>query len=287
MHGMRYESSCDGDGPIDRNHQDASSVPFATGMAGGTMTTSSSLYRNSHGSVLPLQQPAPSLSQPQQFQQVPHGPPDQHQLRTNVQELQRQLEGANESIFELQAQLATVEVESRYRIQQAERDAQEHVRSLQEQLRRAQHEANVAHNRLRVLERLDPSRKPTKSATTPASKSSSSTKSFLVDGENKIHDQRQSLIQPTPSPQKVVESELRVDLNLNTVSSSTTTKGSVTNPEHIGTEKRTKRLGSPLLSPPTQYNNQGSLINEPKTGLGRGQDWQRDCYCYTCLHHRR
>eukprot|EP00978_Attheya_sp_CCMP212_P017290 scaffold46035_cov54-Attheya_sp.AAC.2 len=59
------------------------------------------------------------------------------------QEMRRKLEEKEEALFELSATLLTVEAEASSRIQQTERQAHQKIRLAEEQLRRAQTEANV------------------------------------------------------------------------------------------------------------------------------------------------
>ena len=61
--------------------------------------------------------------------------------------LRRELEARDESIFDLEATLITVEAEKQYSIENTQREAAQRVRQLQEELRRAQHEANLARRR--------------------------------------------------------------------------------------------------------------------------------------------
>jgi hypothetical protein len=63
-------------------------------------------------------------------------------MEEQISALRQELLARDESIFDLQATLVTVEAETKHRIEQVQHTSQDEIRKLQEQLRRVQNEAN-------------------------------------------------------------------------------------------------------------------------------------------------
>jgi TolA-binding protein len=61
-----------------------------------------------------------------------------------LEALRRELAAKDEANFDLSGTLATVEAETSHRVQQVEKESGDAVKKLEEQLRRAQQEANMA-----------------------------------------------------------------------------------------------------------------------------------------------
>ena len=72
-----------------------------------------------------------------------------------IQKLQKQLETTAEENFELHAALSAVDVEVQYKLQQAAQASQQTERTLREQLRRTQQEANLATSQLLKVQSLE------------------------------------------------------------------------------------------------------------------------------------
>ena len=103
---------------------------------------------------MPQQQQQPS-SQPtrqqqqQQHQQQPHNQNTYNEQQELIAALKRQLEEKTEENFDLSASLAAVQVETNHRMSQVEQTNKQQVSKLQETLRRAQKEANMARSALK------------------------------------------------------------------------------------------------------------------------------------------
>jgi hypothetical protein len=89
------------------------------------------------------QQPPAQPQQPQQQQQLLL-PQERLLPAQQIAALQVELEARDESLFDLQATLAAVQAETQHQMAQHAAESARTVRSLQEQLRRAQQEANLA-----------------------------------------------------------------------------------------------------------------------------------------------
>lgn len=74
----------------------------------------------------------------------PPPPPLLNELHEQIAALQREVEARDDSLFELQLTLASVQAETQHQLEQQAVSSTDTVRSLQEQLRRAQQEANLA-----------------------------------------------------------------------------------------------------------------------------------------------
>jgi hypothetical protein len=82
-----------------------------------------------------------------------HQQQQQQQQSLIIQQLQQELEGKDDALFEVSATLAAVQAETQHRIQQVETDAALKIRQSEEALRRAQQEANQAHSQLQRLQK--------------------------------------------------------------------------------------------------------------------------------------
>ena len=93
--------------------------------------------------------PAPPNSQPQAqaTAPAPAAPESQEKL---IQTLQKQLEDKDEENFDLAASLSAVEAETNFRIETLEQESKLKIQKLEEQLRRAQQEANRARAALKT-----------------------------------------------------------------------------------------------------------------------------------------